>query len=96
MPLQQEVIVTVPERVEVEWVDACRTPATFCLEDLPRQRQGLRVLTLGYVIDDGPEFLTISPEIWPDEESIREILEIPRGWLVKIRKLKFEEESCVS
>lgn len=64
-----------PRPVLVTWRDAFEY-------DQPEPREDYLVLTVGFVVEDGPLFLSIAQEVLPDEDGHRAITHIPLSLIV--------------
>lgn len=58
----------------VRWHDAW---FDFDLEDRDHRRDGYLVTTVGFLIAEGPRFLSVAQELLPDGEGFRAVTHIP-------------------
>jgi hypothetical protein len=70
-----------PELVVVTWRDAW-----FDFAD-DEVRDDYLVRTVGFVVADGPRFVSVAQELLPDEDGFRAVTHIPRGMITEVRRL---------
>ncbi len=76
--------------VVVEWHDAWFDFERSTLEDL---RVDYLVRTVGFLVGEGPRFLSIAQEILPDGEGFRAVTHIPRPIVERLVRLDACESS---
>lgn len=82
------------ERVEVLWIDSHSATGWVSLKEAKEtaaENNALRMLSIGYLIEDNPEYLllggTISPPVSGDDELVDGTMQIPRFAVVSVMRL---------
>ena len=70
--------------VVAEWHDAWFDFEQSALEDL---RQAYLVRTVGFLVSDGPRFVSLAQEILPDGEGFRAVTHIPLAIVERLVRL---------
>jgi hypothetical protein len=74
----------------VEWHDAW---FDLDLESLDCCRQDYLVHTVGFLVSEGPRFVSLAQEILPDGEGLRAVTHIPLGIVERVIRLERSAES---
>lgn len=72
--------------VLIEWLDAYSAPSGWKSRDSLKAQKPIAVKSVGYMIEDNPQFITLASS-WVEDDDMDGDITILRGMITEIREL---------
>jgi hypothetical protein len=77
-----------PQRVEVEFEDACASGSWRQMADHRKDDHPSRCRSIGYLLEKTRTYVTVAQSQARETQNVSDTMSIPRGAIVAIRKLR--------